>query len=70
MWFMLEIGLCLPCETERGQLGGCGEYRMGRMRVVYFHVWSSEVVAPPMSINDRSSGPGEQFRLCIDAWDL
>jgi hypothetical protein len=24
------------------QLGESGEYRMGRVRVVYFHVWSSE----------------------------
>jgi hypothetical protein len=29
-----------------GQLGGCGEYWMGRVRVVYFYVRSSEVVAP------------------------
>jgi hypothetical protein len=34
---------------------------MKRVRVVCFHVWSSEVVAPPESINDRLSGPDEQF---------
>jgi hypothetical protein len=25
-----------------GQLGESGEYWMGRVRVIYFHVWSSE----------------------------
>jgi hypothetical protein len=34
------------CETGRHQLEGCGEYQMGRVRVVCFHVQSSEVVAP------------------------
>jgi hypothetical protein len=40
---------------------------MGRMRVDYFYVRSSEVVAPPESIKDRSLGPSEQVRLCTDA---
>jgi hypothetical protein len=45
MWFMLAIGLWLY-EDGQGQLEGYGEYRMGRMRVDCFHVWSSELVAP------------------------
>jgi hypothetical protein len=43
-----------------GAIRGCGEYGMGRMRANCFHIRSSEVVAPPVSIEDRSSGPGEQ----------
>jgi hypothetical protein len=29
-----------------GQLGESREYRMGRMRVIYFHIWSSEGGSP------------------------
>jgi hypothetical protein len=50
-WFMGD---------RAGQLVGSGEYWMGRMRVVCCKIQSSEVVALPMSIEDRSSGPGEQ----------
>jgi hypothetical protein len=34
------------CDTNQGQLEGCGEYRMGWVRLVCFLVRSSEVVAP------------------------
>jgi hypothetical protein len=34
MWFMLGIRFVALCETGRGQLGGCGEYWMGSLRVV------------------------------------
>jgi hypothetical protein len=33
---------------------------MGRLRVVWCKIQSSKVVTPPMSIEDRSSGPDEQ----------
>jgi hypothetical protein len=52
--------VALICDRAE-QFGGCGEYWMRMMRVDYFHVWSSEVVAPPVSIKDRFSGPGEQL---------
>jgi hypothetical protein len=45
MWFMLAIG-CGLCETAWGQLEGCGDYWMGRLRVVSCQIQSSEVVAP------------------------
>jgi hypothetical protein len=33
---------CSFTRDRAGQLGESGEYRMGRLRVVYFHIWSSE----------------------------
>jgi hypothetical protein len=33
MWFMLAIS-CDLCETGRGQLEGCRDYWMGRLRVI------------------------------------
>jgi hypothetical protein len=52
---------CSFTRDRAGQLGGSGEYRTGRLRVVYFHIRSSEGGSPPpISIEDRSSDLGEQ----------
>jgi hypothetical protein len=45
MWFILAVGFVALCETGRGQLGGCGEYWMGRLRVVRCQIQSFKVVA-------------------------
>jgi hypothetical protein len=44
LWFLLS-----ECDTtwdRVGQLGESGEYHMGRVRVVCFHIWSSEGGSP------------------------
>jgi hypothetical protein len=43
-----------------GQLGESEEYQTGRLRVFCFHIRSSAGGPPPVSIEDRSSGPGKQ----------
>jgi hypothetical protein len=45
MWFMLGISLWLYVRLG-GQLGESGEYQMGSVRVVYFHIWSSKGGSP------------------------
>jgi hypothetical protein len=45
MWFILAVGFVALCETGRGQLGGCGEYWMGMLRVVRCQIQSFKVVA-------------------------
>jgi hypothetical protein len=42
MWIMLAMGSLLALRDWAGQLGESGEYHMGRVRVVCFHIRSSE----------------------------
>jgi hypothetical protein len=42
----LSLLECGTIGVHAGQLGESGEYRMGRMRVDYFHVQSSEGGSP------------------------
>jgi hypothetical protein len=40
--------ICSSILDQAGQLGESGEYRMGRVRVVYFYVWSSKGGSPSL----------------------
>jgi hypothetical protein len=56
-----------------GQVGESGEYRMGRLRVVYFDIWSFEVGSPCLCrLRTASVGPCCNKHLVVYSriWDL
>jgi hypothetical protein len=56
------------CETGQGQLDGYGEYWMGLSESGLMSDSELRGGRPlPVSVKDRSSGPGEQVSLCTDA---
>jgi hypothetical protein len=51
------------------QLGECGEYRIGRLRVVCFHFRSSEVGSPHLcQLRINRMAPVNKIEMCIDAY--
>jgi hypothetical protein len=54
-----------------GQLGRSGEYQMGRLRVVYFHIRSSEGGSPLLCrLRTDRLAPVNKIELCTDAYGL
>jgi hypothetical protein len=51
-----------------GQLGDSGEYQMGRLRVVYFHIQSFESGSPHLCrLRTDQVAPMNKIELCTDA---
>jgi hypothetical protein len=58
MWIMLAICSCCLYAGPGKAIGESGEYRMERVRVVYFHIQSSEGGSPRMCrLKTASVGP-------------
>jgi hypothetical protein len=54
-----------------GQLGESGEYRMGRMRVVYFHIRGSEGGSPRLCrLSTDRLAPVNKIELCTVAYGI
>jgi hypothetical protein len=62
MWIMLVTVLIVFMRDQAGQLEESGEYRMGRVTVVYFHIRSSEGDSPHLC---RLPSPSPQGALIM-----
>jgi hypothetical protein len=70
MWFIWVIGWWFYVRPGRA-IRKSGEYRMGRLRVVYFHIWSSEGGSPRLCwLRTDCLTPVNKIELCTDAYGI